>query len=87
MQLVFESYEPLPDADLKRTRIHITTPDPDADQQGRSDAYVELSDAQITGAASSAALWTLIRNELGRVYRRNAVKAKLDPMVGTTDTV
>jgi hypothetical protein len=55
--------------------------------QGRSDGYVDLTDASITGAANVAAFWTLVKTELGRVYRRNAVKAKLDPFINATDTV
>lgn len=90
MQLIFVSYEPLPKGDtgnLAMTRIHIVTPDPDADMLGRSDGYVDLTDAAITGATNLAAFWTLVKTELGRMYRRNAVKAKLDPFLNSTDTV
>lgn len=90
MQLIFVSYEPLPKGDTSNvamTRIHIVTPDPDPDMQGRSDGYVDLTDAAINGAATLAALWVLVEAELGRMYRRNAVRAKLDPFLGATDTV
>jgi hypothetical protein len=90
MQLIFVGYEPLQKGDtggVAMTRVHIVTPDPDADMQGRSDGYVDLTDASITGAANVAAFWTLVKTELGRVYRRNAVKAKLDPFINATDTV
>lgn len=90
MDLRFVSYEPLLKGDtgnVAMTRIRIATPNPDADQQGRSDAYVDLTDAQITGAATQAAFWTLVKTELGRVYRRNVVKAKLDPWLNAGDVV
>lgn len=90
MDLFFDSYEPLQKADtgnIPMTRIHVTTPNPDPDQQGRTDAYVDLTDAQINGAASQAAFWTLVTTELGRVYRKNAVKVKLTPFIGSSTTV
>lgn len=90
MQLIFVDYQPLPKGDtanVAMTRVHIMTPDPDPDMHGMSDGYVDLTDVAINGAANQAAFWTLVKAELGRIYRRNAVKAKMDPWLGSTDTV
>lgn len=88
MQLVFADYEVLEQhANVKEIRIHITTPDPDTDQKGRSDAYVTFTDAVVNGWANQAAMWTAVSNELGRIYRRNSVKAKLDPFLNSSTTV
>lgn len=90
MNLKFVSYEPLQKGDtggVAMTRIHVVTDNPDADMLGRSDGFADLTDAAINGAANQAAFWTLVKAELGRVYRRSAVKAKLDPFLDSTDTV
>ena len=66
-------------------RLGFVCADPGAGEA--SDYFVFLSDADLAGVSTLAALKTLVTTKLQRQFRASGIATKLDPLLGTTITV